>query len=215
LVLAVDTSASVNATEYQLQMQGIARAFLDQEIIAAIEAYGNGNAGIAVTIVHWSSKAAQVINWTHIVNGGDAVRVSREIEGTPRKTLGATTAIGTAIGFGTDLIANNSFEGRRLSIDVSGDGKNNSGLALWGERNRAVAMGITVNGLAILDDDPTLYSYYRDHVIRGPGSFVLTAIDFHDFARAFREKLLREIRSLIAGSGGSPWTERPSVLSQN
>lgn len=212
LVLAVDISASVDASEYLLQMEGIARAFLDQDVIAAIEAYGD--AGIAVTMVHWSSTAAQVIDWTHIANAGDAARFSSEIHRTPRARLGVTTAIGSAVAFATDLLTRNRFHGRRRSIDVSGDGRNNSGLALWVQRNRTAAAGVTINGLAILDDDPALHGYYRDHVIHGPGAFVLTADDFIDFAQAFREKLLREIRAVIAQTGRRQ-PETGPVLTQN
>ena len=38
-------------------------------------------------------------------------------------------------------------------------------------RNMAAGRGITVNGLAILDDEPDLDAYYRDEVIGGPGAY--------------------------------------------
>ena len=57
----------------------------------------------------------------------------------------------------------------------------------------AEARGVTVNGLAIVNEDPGLLQWYRDWVIAGRGSFVLAAADYSDFAEAIRKKLLREI----------------------
>jgi hypothetical protein len=57
----------------------------------------------------------------------------------------------------------------------------------------ASARGVTVNGLAILNEDRDLARWYRDHVISGLGSFVVPAADFHDFAEAIVNKLVREI----------------------
>ena len=61
-----------------------------------------------------------------------------------------------------------------------------------GVRDRIVAAGITINGLAVAND---LGEYYRTHVIGGAGSFVVTATDYADFARAIRIKLIREIHA--------------------
>ena len=58
----------------------------------------------------------------------------------------------------------------------------------------AARAGITINGLAILNESPTLDLYYADHVIGGPDAFIITAHDYEDFARAIRLKLLKEIR---------------------
>jgi hypothetical protein len=63
-------------------------------------------------------------------------------------------------------------------------------------RNLANAVGATVNGLAIESEQEGLMDYYRDHVITGADSFVVKAKDFEDYARAIREKLLRELRPL-------------------
>ena len=68
-------------------------------------------------------------------------------------------------------------------IDVSGDGPNNRGRSVLAARDEAVARGIVINGLPILNDRPqpfdlptpvemALDHYYSEHVIGGPGSFV-------------------------------------------
>ena len=71
-------------------------------------------------------------------------------------------------------------------------------------RDKAVATGIVINGLPILNDRPqpfqlptpmevALDTYYAESVIGGPGSFVQTAMDFTDFRIAILNKLIREI----------------------
>jgi hypothetical protein len=66
-------------------------------------------------------------------------------------------------------------------------------------RDRAVVLGITINGLAILDEEPRLDQYYLANVIGGPGAFLEIAEDFDTFSTTIRRKLLREIggRSLV------------------
>ncbi len=198
LVLAVDTSASVSNDEYVLQMVGIADAFRHPEVLEAIMSYGAS--GIAVTLVQWSAgdQQAQSIGWHHVSGIGSAERLARAIEGSPRAFGVNTTAIGSALRFSVRLFSGNGFAGRRQTVDVSGDGRNNAGLVASTERDRAVAAGVTVNGLAILNGDLELERYYRINVMGGPRSFVDTADDFADFARAIRDKLIREISPIVA-----------------
>jgi hypothetical protein len=57
-----------------------------------------------------------------------------------------------------------------------------------------VAAGITVNALAVLNEEPDLVAYYAEAVIGGAGAFVMTAATYEDFAEAILRKLLRELR---------------------
>ncbi|MGI9407586.1 MAG: DUF1194 domain-containing protein, partial [Hyphomicrobiaceae bacterium] len=52
--------------------------------------------------------------------------------------------------------------------------------------------------LAILTDFTELGEWYRQHVIVGPGSFVVEAHGFEDFKRAMREKLFREFVTVVS-----------------
>jgi hypothetical protein len=65
-----------------------------------------------------------------------------------------------------------------------------------------VKAGMTVNALAILNDDrkgpngqPWLVEVYQREVIGGPGAFVIPAQTRADFDRALRQKLIQEIAS--------------------
>ena len=101
--------------------------------------------------------------------------------------------------FAIGHIENGPFRGARRVIDVSGDGESSSGDSPDRFRDAAVAAGITINGLTILNEDPTLDQYYAEHVIGGPEAFVIAARDYEDFARAMRIKLLQEIRGAPLG----------------
>ena len=108
----------------------------------------------------------------------------------------SSTSIATAIADSAALLQSNAFEGQRKVIDVSGDGPDNSGGDLDGARNSALTSGITINGLSIEAEEAGLHAYYLDHVIIGADSFAEPAQGFEDFARAMKEKLLRELRPL-------------------
>src|SRR3990170_2039740 len=99
------------------------------------------------------------------------------------------------------VIDANRFAGRRRAIDLSGDGQTNWGRDPDPARDRAVAAGITVNGLAIVNEQPDLARYFREHVIGGPGAFVAVAADYDDVAAAIRLKLIQEIRGAPIGLG--------------
>lgn len=192
LVVAVDASGSVNDREFDLQTRGTAAAFRDPAVLAAIQELGAG--GMAVALVQWSSPGHQTValDWLWVSDAASVAGLADRVERTPRLILGET-AIDGALKFSTALIAKNAYEGRRKAIDVSGDGRSNWGGYPDRARDRAVAAGIVVNGLAILNEQHDLADYYRQHVIGGPGAFVLGAADYGDFARAMRRKLLQEI----------------------
>jgi hypothetical protein len=97
----------------------------------------------------------------------------------------------------------NRFSGLRRKIDVSGDGRANEGFRPARVRDFAVLSGVTVNGLAIINDEPYLEDYYHREVIGGPGAFVMVANDYLDFVEAIRLKLLRELTPVeTAGTEG-------------
>src|SRR5699024_10485424 len=132
---------------------------------------------------------------------------------------GGSTAVGSALAFAVRLLMSNSYSGTRQVIDLSGDGRSNQGRPSSDGRDMAVAAGMTVNALAILNEDPGLDLHYRSQVIGGPGAFIMTAVDYEDFARAIRLKLIREMAGpplalhedglpqiLLGRHSASPWT---------
>lgn len=200
LVLAMDTSSSVIEMEFDLQRRGMAEALRHREVLAAIESCG-GQA-VAIAVVQWSGNRMHLasVDWTLVWDQESAGLLADKIEAAPRLLTGFT-GLGGAIRYGLQLIEENGFEGRRKIIDISGDGSS-SGLRPDLERDRAVRRGATINGLAILNEEPDLSDYYAAYVIGGPGAFVMDVVGFETFAEVFRIKLAREIRCpQIAGLG--------------
>ena len=193
LMLAVDASGSVDAREFDLQTQGLAEAFRDPEVSAALAAYAPG--GAAVALMQWSGRGQQVlaVEWTLVRDRAAAHAFADAIAGAGRRLLGET-AIADALAFAIDQLERNRFRGARRVIDLSGDGPTNAGGNPDPLRDAAVALGITVNALAIVNEAPVLDYYYAEHVVGGPGAFTMMAKNYQDFAQAIRRKLLREIQ---------------------
>ncbi len=193
LVLAIDGSSSVNDDEFDLQMTGLAEAFRTPDVLGALELAGEQ--GIAVGVLQWSGADSQVraLDWQHLNDAASARRFADMIDATPRFVSGGATALGNAINASVNWIFDNDFEGVRRAIDVSGDGRANQGESPAFSRARANAAGITINGLAILNEEPKLARYYAAGVVGGDGAFLLTADDSDDFARAIAKKLYFEI----------------------
>jgi hypothetical protein len=192
LVLAVDVSASVTDDRYALQRNGFAAAFRDDAVIDAI---GSGERhAIAVTLVQWSgpSSERQVIGWTIIDGAASGRALGAALEEAPR-AFSDFTSISGALDYSVMVLRTSGLDASRKVIDVSGDGANNSGRPLADARQAAIAAGITVNGLAILGNEPGLEAYYRENVIGGDGAFIMVAEDYAAFSRAILKKLVREI----------------------
>lgn len=196
LVLALDSSASVDRQEFQLQLDGLAQAFRDPDIVQAVE--NLKPLGAAIAVIQWGApgETRTVLPFTHIADGRDAKAFGFRVSLVRRWMRASSTSISTALDDSRDMLAANAFDGLRQVIDVSGDGPNNSYIDIADARQRAQAADITVNGLPIMADEPALETYYRDHVITGPDAFVEPARDFEDYSRAIREKLLKELRPL-------------------
>ncbi len=206
LVLAVDISRSVDDVEYDLQMTGIAKAFRHPEIINLI---GQQN-GVAVTLFQWDETADRrhMVPWQLLRDPASVLSFAAQVEALERRLPRKFTGIGRALEFGVRLIAENEFAGRRLKIDISGDGRDNIGSLPSASRQQARSLGIAINGLPILIDTYNLASYYREKVISGPDAFLEIANDYDDFARAFLRKLRREITPSISRNDAAPLLER-------
>jgi hypothetical protein len=193
LVLAVDVSESVSPERYILQHDGIARAFEAPQLIDAIAAVPGG---IEALVLEWSDpdKIRVTVGWTPIANRGAAAAFAATVRATERTSHGLT-AIGSAM-----LAAAAAFDhmpepaGRRV-IDISGDGMANFGEPPSTVRDELVGRGITINGLAILSEEPWLADYYSQNVVGGPAAFVVVARGFDSFAEAMLRKLVQEVAS--------------------
>ncbi len=203
LVLAVDVSGSVNARRFELQKQGYVKAFRAKQILDAIKAGAAG--AVAVTMAQWTGPVMQVVvvPWTRIHDEATFEAFAAAIERGPRHLYSGGTSISGAIDHAMSLFPACPYRAQRRVIDVSGDGENNRGRSAGTARDDAVDQGVCVNGLPILEIERTLDQHYRDHVIGGPGAFLIAAETFETFADAVRKKLILEI------SGAGPVAGRP------
>lgn len=213
VVLAVDVSGSVTPDSYILQRDGIARAFEDPRVLKAITA---APGGIEALVLEWSDPEAvtATVGWTRVTDSRSAASFAAAVHATARSSRGLT-AIGPALAAAAEQFAHLPEPAARHFIDISGDGIANLGEPPQPVRDRLVETGITVNGLAILSEEPWLADYYRRNVIGGPGAFVIAARDFHSFAEAMLRKLDQEIageRTRVRSRPGvSEWGRSPVV----
>lgn len=209
LVLAVDASYSVDRAEFGQQIGGLAQAFTSPAVIAAIEALPRGR--LAVVVTHWSQAGAQIVSvpWTIIEGTASSLAFATRLAQVERRTADGATSISGALRHGLGLLGRCPCRAERQVIDVSGDGRNNNGTALAVVRAEAELLGVTVNGLAILNEVETLHYYFEQQLITGPAAFVEIAADYRDYARAIQRKLLRELDPGIAAGPRRPGTTPP------
>jgi hypothetical protein len=207
LVLAADVSRSIDEGEFELQRKGYAAALTDPRVLAAIR--GGSSGTIAVCYLEWSGAGEQLVvaDWAVLHDDEDAGAVAAAILAAPRSFIGRTSISG-AIDFAMDRLAAAKPHSNRRIIDISGDGTNNSGRPVTEARDQALAEGVTINGLAIINDKPNpgyafhtqppggLPEWYRQNVIGGPGAFLRVVEDFRSFADAMTNKLVSEIAGL-------------------
>jgi len=220
LVLAADNSGSVDEDEFRLQRQGYAAALTSPAVLDAIKRAPHQ--AIAVTFIEWSGIEQQkvIAEWAVIRDGATAAVFASAIVGAPRGLVGGTS-ISAAIDFAVRYFAKSGIESERKIIDISGDGTNNDGPPVTKARDDAVAVGITINGLAIVNEhrspeDPHTHppggilEYYRQNVIGGRGAFALVAKDPSSFGQAVVDKLLGEIAKLQAPFGARNLAAHPA-----
>ncbi len=196
LVLALDSSASVDRQEFQLQLDGLAQAFRDPEVLQAVE--NLKPLGVAVAVTQWGGPGETriVLPFEFLGSARDAKAFGFRASLIRRWMRASSTSIATGILDSAALMATNEYEGYRKIIDISGDGRHNSDVDLEAAREAARKADIVINGLPIMAGDEELAAYYESSVISGADAFVEPARDFDDFARAIKEKLLKELRPL-------------------
>ena len=215
LVLASDVSRSVDHAKFQLQREGYAAAISDPRVLEAI------NSGphqphrdlLRRMVGRRRAEARDRLDPDRRRRQRRANSATSLLE-LPR-SFADRTSISGGIDFAMAQLERAPFEGARRTIDVSGDGTNNSGRDVRLARDEAVAKGVTINGLVILSERPMpwnpehtnppggLANYYQDNVIGGPGAFVMVAENFNSFGQAIIKKLIAEIADAAAARPGA------------
>jgi hypothetical protein len=213
LVLAVDVSGSMDLEEAQVQRAGYVDALRHPEFIDAVRDGLTGR--IAISYFEWAGaiRDDSLVPWQIISGPEDASAFAARLEARPISTRRGTSISG-AIVYGAKLFDANGYSGLRRVIDISGDGPNNFGPPVTPARDAATALGIVINGLAIMIRPSTAHGslddYYANCVIGGPGAFVLPVQEPEDFAVAIRRKLILEVSGAEPSARTIPAAGKPA-----
>ncbi|QYK41273.1 MAG: DUF1194 domain-containing protein [Paracoccaceae bacterium] len=216
LVLALDVSASVDAAEYRLQSEGMARALVAPEVARLVLGPGGP---VALAAMHWSGPHDQAViaDWTVIGGMADLSDLAARVAAAPRRpSFDGRTAIGAAMQAAADLLARGPRCAAR-TLDLAADGETNAGIDPRLVRDGPGLAGVTVNALAVGGNDlmdhgdfgsrpRPLTRHLETWVIRGPDAFVEEAADYADFERAMTRKLIRELGVVMLGAAGQNTT---------
>lgn len=209
LAVGLDISGSVDMAEYRQQMDGLADALTRPSVRAALAQMPG--APVRIAVYEWSGPGLvrDLIGWTDLTPGA-AGAVAARLRGVRRVSGDTTTALGSAMRHGAAMLATQGSCWRRV-LDISGDGKSNTGPRPRDVRQDAGLAGMTVNALVIGADGQRtgdnrqaqigeLSAYFGAEVIHGPDAFVEVALGFDDYADAMEHKLLRELQVLMLGA---------------
>lgn len=221
LIVAVDVSQSVDQHRYRLQMEGIAQSLEDPDVLQVI--LNGPNGGILFAMVAWADKPELVIDWQRITSETEARNVANIVRALPHKGGEFTCMARMLDHVATLIVPYLPVPALRTVLDVSGDGIDNCIVpeTVDTHRDALAALGVTINGLPILNETgpnivgsgayrkpgfglrnmargpdtatTRLDEWFERHVIAGAGAFLLAAKGYKDFGRAFRQKFVIEI----------------------
>jgi hypothetical protein len=209
LILATDTSGSVDGTDFALRRSGVEAAFRSAPVISAIESGAIGS--IAVTLWDFGTGVGVAVDWMQISNAAesnafaDAVAAAGRLDGGGDGQANMLRQAAIAINA-------NSFEGTRAVVDITSEGvQSGEGCSFNNPDCQAtrtardaflLAGGTAVNAIWMNDRnffglDPTdavnAFEYGALSVIGGVGAFQVFAETNEDFVAAIQDKLIREI----------------------
>jgi hypothetical protein len=217
LVLAIDNSSSIDEREHALQVEAIAASFRDPVVLAAIEQAGL----VAVAAVFWGDVAfpSHRTDWFLVEGADDAEFFAASLARHARQVFG-NTDLGGGVWAALDMLSAGVCAARSV-INLSGDGKETvtpkrlRQATLRQARKRAEEMGVTINALAIPDQENVdIADYYARNLITGPDAFVVSLNDHSNAIEAMRKKLHREIAPRMLSDRKGPIADGDRRLRQ-
>lgn len=203
IVTGLDISNSIGPEQVHQELAGLAQAIRDARVMTAIRAGKHGRIGFAVFAWH-HGQFPSVVSWMTIASPRDAEIAARaiearqlidpEIEGRAQVEwyIGRLTDLSQAIEYADAMLLTAPYTGDRAVINIVGNGKDNVGEDPAQARDRFVARGGTINGL-VLADDREMIAYYRDWVIGGRTSFVMSVSRDSTMTDALVRKFIGDI----------------------
>lgn len=192
LVLAMDASKSMSTADYKLAFHGTAAALRSEVIQTVILAQAPP---VALIAFEWSGQKHQQIvhDWSLLRTREDIEDFADSLERHERGGIGQKTGTGSALAFAYGLLESGPDCARKV-IDMSSDGYSSDGMTPAEFYSGNPPADVTVNALVIGGETNSyIWRYFSNEVLRGPGAFGLAIVDFQDYPRAIKEKLLREV----------------------
>ncbi|SLN49797.1 hypothetical protein AQS8620_02139 [Aquimixticola soesokkakensis] len=207
LALGLDVSGSVDADEWRHQMDGLAQALGDPDVIRAFTAHPD--APVALYIYEWAGIGSRRVlsDWRDVTSAQVLGDIAATLRATPRQPHDPATALGEAMAFGASALLQRS-DCWQLTLDISADGASNAGPRPRDIRAQRPLQNITINGLLVGDPvgEPvgetaagSLSAYFNAEVIQGLDAFVETAAGYRAYRAAMTRKLLRELQTVPMG----------------
>jgi Mg-chelatase subunit ChlD len=186
LVLLLDASGSIPADVWTRAAQAHADALRSE----AVTRHADRN-GVTVMALAFADDVWPLFGWT-ASPAEAAAAMERAAAETPP---GGSTATGEAIHDALDALER-ATDCERQVIDLATDGQTTSGRSAESARDRAAALGVTINAVTVRTDrggaDPGAWA--RESAVT-PGGFVLEAASWDAWATAIRRKLVQEVAS--------------------
>jgi Protein of unknown function (DUF1194) len=198
IITGLDVSDSISTVETQLQIDGMARAIRDPEILAAIQRGHHQRIGFAVFA--WADGDYPVlVSWRSIGSEADARAAADEMAARLKlltqsagTLVGSLTDLSSAMDYGFAMLGEAPYTTDREVLNIIGNGEDNVGEDPRRARDGLVSQGITINGV-VLGNNPALVEYYRQTVIGGPTAFVLSVNNADSLREVFARKFVSEI----------------------
>ncbi len=186
LGLCMDSSGSVSRSEFQLQLEGTARAIEDADIVPR-------DGSVRVSVTQFASGAYVeldpiIVEEDNVAEVGDAIRAINK--------RGGGTSIHSCIDRASDLIINASPAAPLRVIDVSTDGQSNQSRAVAASE-RARQAGISVlNAIGVGSgaNENLLNTIVFPQPSGGERGFVLTVDGYEEYMEGIAGKISRETR---------------------
>ena len=193
LILSMDVSSSVDGEEYDLQKNGTAWALQQPDVMQLLLSPADP---VAIMVYEWSGRYDQVVisDWVMLRSADDLAILVDRLHSHTRSRADMPTALGFSMAWALRQFRDVPTCARR-KIDVSGDGLNNEATNPSRIYQLFDFSTVTVNGLAIGDDE--IVQYYHRNLIYGHGAFVEWAQGYGDLADTMHRKLLRELSTPI------------------
>jgi len=182
LVLALDSSESMEPKEFEISLRATADALNSEQVRNAIK-YKSGENSVALAVISFDVFAMLRVPWVDI--RGDEIndkpfdtenlekssfsrdkldRLADEIRALPRISSGGTS-IDQALALGFSQFQKCAWPAiERKVLNVFGDGNSDTG-KIQIQKKKLEQIGVTINGLAIVNEDPDLDQFYQTYLV--------------------------------------------------